>query len=214
MATWLTLRSFKRTLLVKRDVRMYLMLIGWWTFISTTTTKSNCLLYLHLYTGACDTCYMSSGQKAKKFLRWAVSKDFEKYLHLGQGNGSNAYSGLPLLSGKCSCHRQQNVDFLCVSFLCSLDDFILKNVTFFFLEIKVQKGAHLKKKWLLMTYFSYFLVTRERTKKFLQHISHLHTYKYFARPVDFIFLENFAKITISSIPGVDSYSCHFGVINK
>ena len=45
---------------------------------------------------------------------------------------------------------------------------------FSFLEIKFQNGAHLKK-GLFLTYFSHFLVTREKLQKFLQRISHSHT---------------------------------------
>ena len=41
-----------------------------------------------------------------------------------------------------------------------------------------QKGASFD---LLFT----FLVTREKTQKFLHHISHLNTYTYFANPIDF-----------------------------
>ena len=44
------------------------------------------------------------------------------------------------------------------------------------------------KKRLFLTYFSHFLVTREKTPKFLQHMSLLHTYKYFAHPIDFFAL--------------------------
>ena len=44
-----------------------------------------------------------------------------------------------------------------------------------FLEIKFQNGAHLKK-GLFLTHFSHFLVTRKKLQKFLQHISHSHTY--------------------------------------
>ena len=44
------------------------------------------------------------------------------------------------------------------SFSCSLDNLLQKNVAVFF-----QSGAHLKKKkWLFLTYFSYFLVSREK----------------------------------------------------
>ena len=46
-------------------------------------------------------------------------------------------------------------------FLCSLDNFLQKNVIVFFLEIKFQNGAHLKK-GLFLTYFSHFLVVREK----------------------------------------------------
>ena len=77
------------------------------------------------------------------------------------------------------------------TFLCSLDNFLQKNViVLFFLEIKFQNGAHLKK-GLFLTYFSHFLVTREKLQKFLQHISQTHTYMYFAHPIDFFWLTNF-----------------------
>ena len=46
-----------------------------------------------------------------------------------------------------------------------------------------------------MTYFSRFLVTREKLQKFLQHISQTHTYTYFAYPIDFFCLTNFEKNT-------------------
>ena len=88
------------------------------------------------------------------------------------------------------------------------------------MEIKFQNGAHLKK-GLFLTYFSYFLVTREKLQKFLQHISHSHTYTYFAHPIGFFALPILKKIRIYQIrflfgmsPGVDSYSRHFGTINK
>ena len=65
---------------------------------------------------------------------------------------------------------------------------------FSFLEIKFQNGAHLKK-GLFLSYFSHFLVTREELQKFLQHISHSHTYTYFAHPIDFFCLTNLEKNT-------------------
>ena len=72
------------------------------------------------------------------------------------------------------------------SFLYNLDNLLQKNVIVLFLEIKFQNGAHLKK-GLFFTYFSHFLVTREKLQKFLQHISQTHTYTYFgiAHPIDF-----------------------------
>ena len=36
--------------------------------------------------------------------------------------------------------------------------------------------------------FYIFLFTREKLQKFLQHISHSHTYMYFAHPIDFLFI--------------------------
>ena len=38
---------------------------------------------------------------------------------------------------------------------------------------------------ILFTFF--FLVTRKKLQKFLQHISHSQTYMYFAHPIDFFF---------------------------
>ena len=63
------------------------------------------------------------------------------------------------------------------SFLCSLDNLLVlqKNAIVLFLEIKFQNGVHLKN-WLFLTYFSHFLVTREKLQKFLKHVSHSHTY--------------------------------------
>ena len=43
-----------------------------------------------------------------------------------------------------------------------------------------------KKKGLFLTYFSHFVVTRGKLQKFLQHLSHSHTYMYFAHPIDFL----------------------------
>ena len=93
----------------------------------------------------------------------------------------------------CSCFRE-NVVATCKigSFLCSLDNLLQKNVIFSFLEIKFQNGAHLKKR-LFLTYFSHILVTREKLQKFLPHISHSHSYTYFAHPIDFFYLTNFEK---------------------
>ena len=95
------------------------------------------------------------------------------------------------------CFRK-NVVVTCKigSFLRSLDNLLQKNVIVFFFENQIQNGTHLKKKeekknpGLFLTYFSHFLVTREKLQKILQHISHSHTYMYFAHPVDFFCLTN------------------------
>ena len=128
----------------------------------------------------------------------------------------------PLLVLVSPCFRE-NVVVICKigSFLCSLDNLLQKNVIIFFFEIKLQNGPHLKK-GLFLTYFSHFLVIRGKLQKFLQHISHSHTYMYFAHPIDFFCLTNFEKknmnllgmVLFGMIPGVDSYLHHFGTINK
>ena len=111
------------------------------------------------------------------------------------------------------------------------------------LSIKFQNGAHLKK-GLFLTYPSQFLVTREKAQKFIQHISHLHIYTYFAHHIDFLFyfilfyfiylfvccccccccffaFPILQKLRIYRVrfifgvtPGVDSFPRHFGVINN
>ena len=133
----------------------------------------------------------------------------------------------PLLALVFPCFRE-NVNVTCkiVTFLYSLDNCLLKKVIvlFFFLEIKFQNGAHLKK-GLFLTYFSHFLVTREKTQRILQ-LSHLHTYTYFAHPIDFLFFcflflffafPILQKLRIYHVwflfgmtPGIDSLSRHFG----
>ena len=69
------------------------------------------------------------------------------------------------------------------------------------------------KKRLFLTYFSHFLVTREKLQKFLQHISQTHTYAYFAHPIDLLYfaLPILKKNQIYQVrflfgmsPGVDS----------
>ena len=83
------------------------------------------------------------------------------------------------------CFRE-NVVATCKigSFLCSLDNILQKNVIVLFLGNHILKLRSFKKR-LFLTYFSHFLVTREKLQKYLQHISHSHTYTYFAHPMDF-----------------------------
>ena len=120
------------------------------------------------------------------------------------------------------CFRE-NVVATCKigSVLCSLDNLLQKNVIVFFLGNQISKWHSFEKKRLFLTYFSHFLVTRETLQKFLQHISHSHTYTYFAHPIDFFALPILKKIRIYQVwflfgmsPGVDYYSRHFGTINK
>ena len=106
------------------------------------------------------------------------------------------------------------------TFLCSLDNLLQKNVIVFFFGNQISKWRSFEKGAILI-YFSHFLVTKEKLQKFLQHISHSHTYMYFAHPIDFFALPILKKIWIYQVwflfgmsPGVDSYSRHFGTINK
>ena len=122
-----------------------------------------------------------------------------------------------------SCFRE-NVVATCKigSFLCSLGDLLQKNVIVLFFGNQISKWCSFKKKKAILTYFSHFLVTREKLQNFLQHISHSHTYTYFAHPIDFLPYQFWKKkIRIYQVrflfgmsPGVDSYSRHFGIINN
>ena len=106
------------------------------------------------------------------------------------------------------------------SFLCSLDNLPQKNVIVLFLEIKFQNGAHLKK-GLILTYFSHFVVTREKLQKSSStYLTHIHT-RILLTLLTFFALPILKKIQIYQVrflfgmsPGVDSYSHHFGTVNK
>ena len=79
-------------------------------------------------------------------------------------------------------------------FLCSLDNLLQKNVIVFFFGNQISKWRSFEKRAIFDVLFT-FLVTRKKLQKFLQHISHSHTYTYFAHPIDFFCLTNFEKNT-------------------
>ena len=95
----------------------------------------------------------------------------------------------PLLVHVSPCFRE-NVVVTCKigSFLCSLDNLLQKNIiVFFFFGNQISKWRSFEKRAifdLLFTFFSY----QGKLQKFLQHISHSHTYMYFAHPIDFFAL--------------------------
>ena len=119
------------------------------------------------------------------------------------------------------CFRE-NVVATCKigSFLCSFDNLFQKNVIDIFFGNQISKWCSFEKRAifdLLFTFFSH----QGKLQKFLQHISHSHTYTYFAHLIDFFASPIWKKIRIYQIqflfgmsPGVDSYLCHFGTINK
>ena len=92
------------------------------------------------------------------------------------------------------CFRE-NVVATCKieSVLCSLDNLLQKNVIVLSFGNRISKWRSFEKKGLFLTYFSHFLVTREKLQKILQHIPQTHTNTYFAHPVDFFGLTNFEK---------------------
>ena len=111
-------------------------------------------------------------------------------------NVGHAFKGCgmgPWLVLVSPCFRE-NVVATCKigSSLCSLDNLLQKNVIVLFLEIKFQNGAHLIKMAIFDLLFS-FSSHQGKLQKFLQHISHSHTYTYFAHPIDFFALPIFEK---------------------
>ena len=86
------------------------------------------------------------------------------------------------------CFRE-NVVVTCKigSFSCRIDNLLQKNVIVFFFENQISKWRSFEKRAIFDLLFT-FLVTREKLQKFLQHISHSHTYMYFAHPIDFFAL--------------------------
>ena len=94
----------------------------------------------------------------------------------------------------------ENVVAICKigSFLCSFDNLLQKNVIVLFFGNQISKWRSFEKRAIL-TYFSHCLVTREKLQKFLQHISHSHTYTYFAHPIDIFCLTNFIRYGFSLV---------------
>ena len=98
-------------------------------------------------------------------------------------------------------------------FLSSLDNFLLRNVIVFIFRKQIVKWRSFEKRALFDLLFT-FLVTREKIQIFLQHISQL------TLMTLFFALSILQKLQVycvwflfGMIPGVDSYSCHFGAIS-
>ena len=120
------------------------------------------------------------------------------------------------------CFRE-NVVATCKieSFLCSLDNLLQKNVIVLFFGNQISKWRSFEKRAIFDLLFT-FSGHQGKLQKFLQHISQTHIYTYFAHPIDCFALPILKKnIQIYQVrflfgmsPGVDSYSRHFGTINK
>ena len=120
------------------------------------------------------------------------------------------------------CFRE-NVVATCkiVSFLCSLDNLLQKNVIVLFFGNQVSKWRSIEKRAIFDLLFTFSSHQGKVTQiYFSTHLTHIHTHilltllTFFALPI-------LKKIRIYRVwflfgmsPGVDSYSCHFGTINK
>ena len=128
----------------------------------------------------------------------------------------------PLLVLVSPCFRE-NVVVTCKigSFLCSLDNLLEKNVFFFFFENQISKWRSLEKIVIFDLLFTFFSYQGKVTKIPSAHISltYIHV---FCSPYDFFALPILKKkiriyqvwFLFGVIPGVDSYSRHFGTINQ
>ena len=80
-----------------------------------------------------------------------------------------------------------------MSFVCSLDDLLQKNVIIFFFQNQISKWRSFEK-GLFLTYFSHVLVTRESSK----HSFSINLTLYFAHPVGFFALPILKKKNTNS----------------
>ena len=122
----------------------------------------------------------------------------------------------------CSCFRE-NVVATCKigSFLCSLDNLLQKNLIVLFFGNQISKWSSFERRAIFDLLFTFSSHQGKITKIPSVRISN--TYTYFAHPIVIFCLTNFEKNTNLSgslrflfgiSPGVDSYSRHFGTINK
>ena len=126
---------------------------------------------------------------------------------------------LPVLVPLCF---RENVIVTCkiVTFLRISDNFLLKNVIVFFFGNQVSKWCSFEKRAISDLRFTFFSHQGKDTEIPSAHISltYIHI---FAHPIDLFCLPDFTKLRIYLVrflfgvtPGVDSYSRHFGAINK
>ena len=106
-------------------------------------------------------------------------------------------------------------------FLCSLDNLLQKNVIVLFFGNQTSKWHSFEKRAIFDLLFTFSSHQGKVTKNPLAHkLSHSHTYTYFAHPIDFFALPILKKMRIYQVrflfgmSPVDSYSRHFGTINK
>ena len=94
------------------------------------------------------------------------------------------------------CFRENVITtFKIMSFLCSIDNLLQKNVIVFFFGNQILKWRSFEKRAIFDLLFTFSSHQGKVTKKFLQHISHSHTYTYFAHPIDCFCRTNFEKNT-------------------
>ena len=128
----------------------------------------------------------------------------------------------PWLALVSPCFRE-NVVATCKigSFLCSLDDLLQKNVIVLFFGNQISKWRSFEKKAIFDLLFTFYSHRGKLTKIPSAHISLTYIHIFLLTLLTFFALPILKKIRIYQIrflfgmsPGVDSYSRHFGTINK
>ena len=107
------------------------------------------------------------------------------------------------------------------SFLCSLDNLLQKNVIVLFFGNQISKWRPIEKRAIFDLIFTFSSHQGKVTKKsFSTYLSHIHT-RILLTLLTFFALPILKKVRIYQVrflfgmsPGVDSYSRHFGTINK
>ena len=122
-----------------------------------------------------------------------------------------------------SPYFRENVVATCKigSFLCSLDNLLHKNVIVFFFGNQMSKWRSLEKGAIFNLLFTFFSQQGKVTKNsFSTYLTPIHT-RILLTLLTFFALPSLKKIGIYQVrflfgmsPGVDSYSRHFGKINK
>ena len=108
------------------------------------------------------------------------------------------------------------------SFLCSFDNLLQKNVIVFCFGNQISKWRLFEKRAIFDLLFTFFSHQGKVTKIPSAHISltHIHTYilltllTFFALPILKKIRIYHVRFLFGMSPGVDSYSRHFGTINK
>ena len=120
------------------------------------------------------------------------------------------------------CFRE-NVVATCKigSFLCSLDNLLQKNVIVLFFGNQISKWRSFEKRAIFDLLFTFFSHQGKVTKTPSAHISLTYIHIFCSPYWLFLPCQFWKKIRIYQIrflfgmsPGVDTYSCHFGTINK
>ena len=102
----------------------------------------------------------------------------------------------PLLVLVSPCFRENvAVTYTIVSFLCSLETLFQKNVIAFFFGNQISKWPSLEKRAIfgrLFTFFNQGKVAKNPSARIS--LTYIHTYTYFAHPIDSFCLTNCEKI--------------------